>query len=50
MNTDTIISVLERILSDREGYEVVFPKWREVREEDAGDRHRENWTTVSSVD
>ena len=42
MNTDTIISVLERILSDREGYEVVFPKWREVTETDAGNRHGED--------
>lgn len=41
MNTDTIISVLERILSDREGYEVVFPKWREVKLV-AGNRHGED--------
>ena len=42
MNTNTIISVLERILSDREGYEVVFSKWREVKEDSAGDRHGED--------
>ena len=50
MNTDTIISVLERILSDREGYEVVFPKWREVSEDSAGNQCREDWSTISSVD
>lgn len=34
MNTDTIISVLERILSDREGYEVVFSKIFEEEEQE----------------
>lgn len=42
MNESLIISVLERILSDREGYEVVFPKWREVNEDSAGNRHGED--------
>ena len=41
MNTDTIISVLERILSDREGYEVKFT-WREVNEDSAGDKYAED--------
>lgn len=39
MDTIKIISVLERILSDREGYEVVFSKWREAKEDSAGNRH-----------
>ena len=37
MNTNTIISILERILSDREGYEVSFT-WREVNEDSAGNK------------
>lgn len=38
MNKSLIIATLERILSDREGYEVVFPKWREVNEDSAGNK------------
>lgn len=41
MNKSLIIATLERILSDREGYEVSFT-WREVREEDAGDKDAAN--------
>ena len=37
MNKSLIIATLERILSDREGKEVVLV-WREVREKDAGDK------------
>ena len=41
MNTDTIISVLERILSEKYGQEVKLV---------AGNRCSEDWSTISSVD
>ena len=37
MNKSLIIATLERILSDRVGYEMSFA-WREVREADAGNK------------
>ena len=37
MNKSLIIATLERILSDREGYEVRFT-WREVNEDSAGNK------------